>query len=272
MSDAVANTSIAGLADLLRRDAVLSPANFSFNTDGKASPLFLLHAYLGGMLALRHLAQLLPPDQPVYGIQVQGSREHVGATLSVSSLAHDALSRIRAIQPVGRITIGGASAGGIIAFEAARQLMEAGDPEPRVLLLDAVLPHSTLGWYWGDLLLNWRDLLGDPARVLQTIKRLIGRQENEAKSKGLMALVKADEAYTTAAVRRYEAQPYGGNVAIMRTRQARMLALGRRDLGWRSVLTGTVEMLNVPGRHNNMFAVPHVNFIAEATTNWLSDE
>ena len=105
ISDALADTSVAGLASLLRGGSVSTLADFAFNTDGSSQPLFLLHAYLGGMLRLRRLAELLPPDQPVYGIQVHCASEQIGDSFAVSSLAEDVLRRIRSIQPTGQIRL-----------------------------------------------------------------------------------------------------------------------------------------------------------------------
>lgn len=272
VSDALADTSIAGLANLLSGDSVSSLADFTFNQDGSAPPLFLLHAYFGGMLALRCLAELLPKDQPVYGLHVYPAGGHVNDTVTISSLARDAVRRMRAIQPDGRITISGSSAGGLIAFEAARHLIDAGDREPKVLLLDAVLPHSTFGYCWGDLLLTWRELIRDPFRIVRAFGQLINARHAEAKNVGQLEMAKMDEAYTIVPIRRYRGQPYNGNVTVLRTRQARALALGRRYLGWKSVVKGTITMIDVPGTHMSMFDDPHINFVAKAMVDWLSSE
>ena len=272
MSDAIADTSVAGLASLLRGDSVSPLADFAFNTDGNASPLFLIHAYLGGILALRRLAELLPSDQPVYGLHVHSTSEQVTDSLTISSLAHDALSRIRAIQPAGRITISGSSAGGLIAFEAARQLLEAGDPEPRVLLLDAVLPHSTFGHHWGGWLLVWREVIGDPTKLLRAVRRWRSHWQDGAKNDDLMALIERNNAAIDFLSGRYRAQTYNGPITVMRTREGRMMALGRQDLGWASVTEGALRLIDVPGTHMSMFDAPHVSSLAEAITGWLSGE
>jgi amino acid adenylation domain-containing protein len=62
INDAVADTSVAGFANLLRDEAASPPSDFAFNTDGDAPPLFLIHSYLGGMLGLRLIGELLPPN------------------------------------------------------------------------------------------------------------------------------------------------------------------------------------------------------------------
>jgi amino acid adenylation domain-containing protein len=275
MSDALANTSVAGLASLLRGDSESGPADFAFNTDGSAPPLFLLHAYLGGMLRLRRLAELLPSDQPVYGLQVHSNSEQISDSLTIASLALDALNRIRAIQPTGRITIGGCSAGGLIVFETARRLFEEGDPEPRVLMFDSVLAHSTFGHHWGEWVLNWRENWRDLASkytepLRPARRRRSDSQDDEAENDDLVALAKKYQLSTSVLIRRYKAQMYNGDITVMRTRQGRMMALGRRDLGWSSVTEGTLSIIAVPGTHLSMFETPHVHVVAESVNNWLS--
>ena len=270
ISDALADTSVAGLASLLRGDSVSRPADFAFNTGGNASPLFLIHTYVGGLLKLRRLAELLAPDQPVYGFLVDSTSGFLvdstsgqgSGALTLSSPARDALSRIRAIQPEGRTTISGASAGGLIVFRIARQLLEAGDPEPRVLLLDTVLLHSTFGYYWGELLLRWRELICDPIKLLRAAGRLISHRQDEARNNGLKTLL----------IKRNKSLIYNGNITVMRTRHGRLMALGRRALGWKSMATGTLKIIDIPGTHSSMLETPHINFVAEALTDWLSNE
>ena len=280
VSDALADTSVAGLADLLRGDHVSPLADFAFHTDGSAAPLFLIHAYLGGMLRLRRLAELLPSDQPVYGLQVHSTSKHVSDELTIASLAQDALQRIRAIHPTGRITIGGNSTGGLIAFEAARQLSEAGDPEPRVLLIDAPRPRSTFDYYWSELLFYLSELRGmSVGELIRRIPAALRRrnpwgrgrsQEGTSDSHDLMAVAERDQAFTNILVKRYRGQTYNGQITLMRTRQGQMMAFGKKDLAWTPVAKGSIGLIDVPGTHMSMFDTPHVHVVAEKLADWLS--
>ena len=150
------------MAGLLRDAATASPADFAFNTDGDAPPLFLVQAYLGSMLGLRRLAELLPPEQPAYGLYAPGDGllgyGQARDKREVFALAEDVLSRVRAIAPSGPVVLAGHSAGGLIVLEAARKMLEAGDAEPRVLLLDTTRPFGALGYYWGESVMLWRQL------------------------------------------------------------------------------------------------------------------
>ena len=279
INDALADTSVAGLARLLRAEAILPPADFAFNTEGDDPPLFLIHTYLGGMLGLRRLAELVPPNQPVYGLQVYSGAEHSDGELTITSLAENAAERIRRIRPTKRFAILGHSAGGIIAFEAARKMIEAGDAEPRVLLLDTPRPF-TFGYDWGELVLYWRENLRHPARVLRAVGtrlfRVIvskrGRLQTDSEPDDLMTLNEKNLESIKTALKSYKPQPYSGNVTVMHTGQGQVMSLGRRDLGWASVTQDAPRVIGVPGAHLTMLNAPYVQSVAEKLIDWLSSE
>jgi thioesterase domain-containing protein len=278
MSDALLDTSIAGLVNLLHEGTGSASADFAFNINGDAPPLFVIHAYLGGMLGFRRLAELLPPNQPVYGLHVHCTTEQCSDELTISGLAQDALNRIRAIQPAGRITMLGHSAGGLIAFEVARKIFEAGDLQPRVLLMDSVVVRNTLEYQWGELLLTWREKVNKsiraPQKIVGRLLRMVWPRHSQschsAQNDGWMELAGRYLEPTGRAVRRYKVRTYGGDVTVMRTHQGQVMALGRRDLGWPSVIKGALSMIDVPGAHLSMLEKPHIEHVAEKVTGWLS--
>lgn len=278
ISDALADTSVAGLASLLHDEAVSPPADFAFNTDGDAPPLFLIHAYLGGMLGLRRLAELLPKDQPVYGLQSYNNVEQADDDLTISSLAQNTINRIREIQPCGQIRIAGHSAGGLIAFEAARLLRESGYAEPLVMLMDAPRPYNAFGYQCGELVLHWRKMISNPVEKFQkvTVKVLEAAHLGNSRTQGaaaaddLMSLSEKRSRSIGTAIKHWKTQSYNGSITVMRTRQGRMMAMGRPSLGWASVTQGSLTIVDVPGRHIDMLAMPHLDIVAEELTRWLS--
>ena len=273
---------MAGLAGLLRDAATASPADFAFNTDGDAPPLFLVQAYLGAMLGLRRLAELLPPEQPAYGLYVpdEGSLGYGPASdqRTVSALAGDVLSRVRAIVPSGPVVLAGHSAGGLIVLEAARKMLEAGDVEPRVVLVDTTRPYGDLEYYWGESVMLWRQLPRIAVERLLTAASKPFRRATPAPAgprpdAGDPADVMAVNARTMQSViakKRYRVRPYDGKVAVMRTRQGWLIAMGRRTLGWSSVTRGTPDVISVPGSHMSMLRPPHVQVVARRLADWLS--
>jgi thioesterase domain-containing protein len=235
------------------------------------------------MLGLRRLAELLPPEQPAYGLYVPDDGRPLGYgpasdELTVSALAGDVLSRVRAIAPSGPVVLAGHSAGGLIVLEAARKILEAGDAEPRVVLVDTTRPYGALEYYWGESVLLWRQLPRIAAERLLTAALKLFRQASpagngprpDAGDPADVMTVNARTMQSATAQKRYRVRPYDGQVAVMRTRQGRLIALGRRTLGWSSVTRGTPDIIPVPGSHMGMLRPPHVQVAARRLADWLS--
>lgn len=278
ISDALADTSVAGLASLLNEGSATPLADFAFNTDGDSPPLFLIHAYLGGMIGLRRLAELLPKNQPVYGLHVFSDAEQSDGEMTISSLAQNALNRIREIQPAGQIRMAGHSVGGLIVFESARILLKSGNAAPLVMLIDSPRPYNAFGYHCGELVLHWRERTGNPAykiwKAAANLFRAAGPRKSHTEvapeANDVMSVNERRARLIGTAIKNWKTQEYSGSITVMRTRQGRMMALGRPSLGWASVTQGVLKIIDVPGAHINMLESPYLHTVAEELTNWLS--
>lgn len=103
-------------------------------------PLFLVHDGDGEILLYRELAQLLPSSYSTYGIQPDEMPGVPLAQITINDMAARYVAEVRTLQPEGPYYLGGLCAGGVIAFEMARQLVEAGQTVELVALMDAVEP------------------------------------------------------------------------------------------------------------------------------------
>ncbi|MGB3299697.1 MAG: amino acid adenylation domain-containing protein [Phormidesmis sp.] len=99
-------------------------------------PLFLVHDVDGDTALYLHLARRLKRDRTVYAIAplpLSHSR--------VPEFAQHCLAQIRRVQPTGPYLVGGLCAGGVIAFETARQLEQIGE-QVSLILMDAPAPAA----------------------------------------------------------------------------------------------------------------------------------
>lgn len=101
------------------------------------APLFLVHDGLGETLLYRTLAHRLTQGHAVYGIEPAHRVDGGFAHTSIVAMAAEYIGRIRQQYPDGPYLIAGLCAGGVIAFEIARQLQDAGQSVPLVAILDA---------------------------------------------------------------------------------------------------------------------------------------
>jgi len=101
-----------------------------------ATPVFFVHDGLGEVLLYRSLALLLDPDHPVYGLEPEQSEGRFLHT-TITDMAKAKVVRIQTVQPSGPYLLAGLCAGGVIAFEVARQLEDLGESVLFVGLIDA---------------------------------------------------------------------------------------------------------------------------------------
>ena len=106
-------------------------------SSGKAeSPLFLVHPVGGTVSAYAPLGQELADTFKVYGLESPALSDGAVAS-SLADLVTDYTRRIQAVQPAGPYALAGWSMGGVIAFEIARRLEQAGADVSLLVLLDA---------------------------------------------------------------------------------------------------------------------------------------
>ncbi len=95
----------------------------------------------------RNLALRLDPGHAVYGLQPHALDGVPMAHTRIPDMAAHHIEKIRSVQPHGPYLIGGMCAGGVIAYEVARQLQAKGEPVALVALLDAADPtEPTRAW------------------------------------------------------------------------------------------------------------------------------
>jgi thioesterase domain-containing protein len=121
-------------AELIRASAPADEGQRQLlNGAGTRPPLIFFHGdVLGAGLYCREVARRLGPDQPVYVVGPSGP----GGPATIEALAAAELEWIRA-DAAGRYRLAGFCNGGLVAYEIARQLEQAGERAELVLMIDA---------------------------------------------------------------------------------------------------------------------------------------
>jgi thioesterase domain-containing protein len=146
----------ARLTDRLRRSAVPVPAApedvvVDLAPGAAGPPLFLVHGVAGSVHGYLPLAEALGASAHAYGIAAPapgaGTPDAGTPHASVATAAAAYLAAVGRAQPTGPYRLGGWSTGGLVAFEMARQLEEAGEQAALLVLLDApyLCPHEPPG-------------------------------------------------------------------------------------------------------------------------------
>ena len=103
-------------------------------------PFFYFHGdILGGGFYVRSLARQLGPERPVYVFPPPPLTRDANTT--IEEIAALRCQEIRRLRPHGPYIIGGFCISALVAYEAARQLMDAGEEVQSVVLVDPELPN-----------------------------------------------------------------------------------------------------------------------------------
>ena len=111
------------------------PCLVPIRKNGTRPPLFLMHSLEGEIGPYYNLANRLPLDQPVFGVQAPKER-----LTSIEEMAQRYLDEIRAHQPHGPYWLGGFCIGGFLAYEMARRLSADGHEVAPLVLFDCLAP------------------------------------------------------------------------------------------------------------------------------------
>jgi amino acid adenylation domain-containing protein len=104
---------------------------------GARPPLFVMHAHSGEVFWARFLVRHLPEDQPVYGIQGVGAKGRQTPRLTFEEMAASYVRDMVRVHPEGPFFLIGYCFGGVLAYEVARQLQDAGREMALLGLIDA---------------------------------------------------------------------------------------------------------------------------------------
>jgi len=103
--------------------------------------VFCLPGAGGNILYMQSLVRELNEDLPIFGLQPPGLDGESQVYKSVESLAQYYIDSIKKSSPDGPYRIVGHSFGGLVAFEIARKLKQAGEPVENVVILDTAAPQ-----------------------------------------------------------------------------------------------------------------------------------
>jgi amino acid adenylation domain-containing protein len=282
--------TIEYLADTLRPycpGGAPSPTHISLAADrfsflvpiqrhGRRPRLFCVHGAGGNVLNLSSIARHLGSDRPFVGLQAQGTDGVRRPLESVHAMANEYIKEIRGLQPSGPYYLSGYCGGGIIAFEMARQLCDAGEQVALLTLIDCYRPGPVKSeprlrrWKRGALAGGWsylRDL------VAARIRRDYHSAESWLRV-GYYRLKRQTIPYELRdvwltrmflrAAARYRPGVYRGPLTLLRATgvEPALLSVGP-EMGWAGFAPAGIHTFDIPGNHHTITDEPNVAILAE---------
>jgi thioesterase domain-containing protein len=246
---------------------------------GQGPPLFLMHGMGGHVAAFLPLAKELSVDRTVYGLQGRGLEPAQPPPHDrIETMAEVYLGQIRRARPRGPYLLAGWSMGGLIAWEAARQLAAAGQEVPLVAMIDTFYSESdkqhdvadltdasVLPWIAPQLNIPLAEVEHLPpdqqwAQVEQRAQRDAGIDPED-----LRRLADVCKAHL-AAFSHYVPQAYDGRAVLFQAKQNRR----RKNKDWKSIGPRFI-VEQVGGDHYTILRPPHVDELARCLKQYLDN-
>jgi thioesterase domain-containing protein len=260
------------------RDAARHPAAVALQPHGSRTPLFFIPWVDEDPRYLMALSRRLGDEQPFFVLRDPVLPEERGV-YSLADSAGKYVEAMRTIQPEGSYLVGGHCLGGIVAFEAARQLRSAGEDVPLLVLFDAPTPgYPSLCRHWRlyarGVGYHLAALLSEPhkgaqlRRALQAARSHTGRLARGAverlfarmgwETRVMKTRTNTSDANMQAA-RLYTPTNYPGPLVLMLAKghEQHGSPLDRR-LGWTELAGDGVEVHTVEGGHLTLLTEPLV--------------
>jgi len=254
-------------------------------TQGSKTPLFCIHPVGGNVLCYNNLIPYLSPEQPVYGLQAQGLDGVEEAIDDIKIMARNYLREIQTIQPHGPYILAGYSFGGVVAYEIAQRLQQAGEEVAALIFFDVIHPQvyragvppiaQRVAIHGSNLakldtaqkLDYFKNRVGKKATSIQEklhnyFDRILGKQDLTSIS--IPVYLKKLETSHNQAIRRYSPNFYHGRVIQLQTIERPANVYPSLSLGWQEVVKNPVEIVRgIPGHHGTMLEPPQVDVLGE---------
>ncbi len=252
----VSAPTVVELAERLAREGWSPPDDDALvvHPEGARLPLFAIPGLFGSALRLLLLGNALGSEQPFYGLQPPGMDWASAGCETVEEMAAHHLGTVKRVQPQGPYQLLGTSFGGVMAFEIARQLEQAGDSVLLLAMVDTAPPDSARG------------NRVDPAPSVESA----GRAGFDA---WLVAQSTRVAAQQTEASKRYRpTTPIAGRIVYLRCDQPPIAPERDRRPLWREFAAGGVDVVAIPGWHSQIHCEPQLSAIASALQERLASE
>jgi amino acid adenylation domain-containing protein len=290
--------TVEALAELLRYGRTESGSCLvPIQRQGERPPFYCVHGGAGTVLTYYNLAKHLGPGRPFYGLRMKGRYGKELPPERIEEMAAEYLQEIKRVQPQGPYYLGGYCFGGLVAFEIAQQLRRRGEKVAALLVINGLSPSASrprsveavrrdppvaagrawsphfvvrkfigvLRRAWRGSRRRWRRM----ARYLGTsvayrLRLRLGLPVSDTLRTRYFARVMA------IAEARYVPVVYPGKMALIRGE-----GFGSDPfLGWKPLVAGDLQVLAVPGDHENerqVWTEPHIQVMAAKLREYLEE-
>jgi thioesterase domain-containing protein len=245
---------------------------------GDGPPVFMLPGMGAHVISLRDLALSIGNEQPVHGLQPTGHDLFVLPYPSLEELASELIKDMRRVAKSGPYNLLGFSAGGLIAYEIARQLRNSGEQVGLLGLLDAEGPGYPRPLLHGRLIQHFKlvQAIGPRAWFRYVIDRshavlrrhrswfTSSRQWIDGDQVPLSPTDQIGEHSWNDVHYRYRPRAYEWRVDLFAANKLDWIGFDFDDptMGWGSLVGGELKIHHIPGDHGEIIKLPRAKDVA----------
>ncbi len=296
------HTTIRELAQYIETDNISWESLVPIKPGGGKQPVYLVHGAGLNVLLYNSLVNHLDKEQPIFGLQAKGLNGKEKPLETIEEIAAHYNNEIITHNPNGPYALAGFSLGGLIAFEMARQLTEAGKKVVFLGMLDTVAysslkKYSKFGklayraWFtFNQIIYNTLLFLKEPLiekkQFLQNKQKSLKRKINTFiyRQKVKIAQTKTSQGdkeelpeylynvheANNIAGDNYIIPPSDLKVELFRAKHQTFYIEEPSTYNWKKYAKKGVNIYDVPGEHSSIFAPPHDKEFAKILQNCLN--
>lgn len=223
-------------------------------------PVFCFHGVGGNVLNYYRLGEHVG-ERAFFGIQSIGVNGEDQIVETIPEMARIYIEEIKKIQPRGPYILSGGSMGGMVALEVAAQLQLQGEDIKSLIMFDTVGPDldfKTYGSVKASFLTRTKSLISlKYFKVINFIKTQFYIMRKVSVPHSLRYFSIEDKNY--AALRSYCPVLYEGDITLIRAPRTAKGWYADPYLGWRKVINGKIETIEIQGNHQNFIESPEMS-------------
>lgn len=270
-----------------------SPYNSLINlkTGGDKVPLYLVHGIGLNLFNFNSIIEHMDANQPVFGLRAAGLDGNEAPLESIETIAAYYNQEILSHDPIGPYAIAGYSMGGIIAYEMAIQLKEAGKKVEMLAMIDTNVQESFQApinnllrkaeRQIDKLIFRVGSFYKHPVSNIDYLSQTFGQQIKAFLTRaGFRSKYAPSELPTymqyvveklEAACANYVIQPYNLKIDLIKAEQRFYYVDDPKYLGWGNYALDGITIYEVPGDHEEVFSSPNDMILAETLQKRLNE-
>ncbi|CAM2066018.1 Acyltransferase domain-containing protein [Sulfidibacter corallicola] len=265
--------TIAALAEVVREYMSDTAAGEAANTplvpiklgDTKTNPIYMAHPVGGEVMFYREFAHYLGAKRPVYGLRSLSLTGLVDPYDDLVKQAKDYVDEMLKFRQSDFYILGGASYGGVLAYEMAQQLLDMGKEVPLLIIIDSPAPGAMprklnnsagiLHYMLGDELdieMERLEQLNEDEQMSYIYEAARAQNRVDLLPNNLGKPMFKTWLYHEQAMHAYRPKPYPRKVMYFRPSEALKINPLNMYEPWIDFVKGGIEIVQVGGNHITM--------------------